>query len=360
MNKRLITCIAALMMLLPQFAMGQKQGNVLAESYPTRVEAPTRITMDGDDDVWISDLRTASLPPETEKKIKRSDMTGLLRLVEENRRTVLHCYINVARAREVKGLSVCGCDTYILDLDTGTRYRASGAYNPKITGHNIAFKTDRPMIVDIPVYFPPLPPSVKNVKIYGILGWYVEGVRLKLNRQDGGQHGYDKAPDMHVPKLESQPDNYDPDKATTYPCYTDAHLVAPMPEYTMAIWRTPKKTYLAIAYEQNWRREYWGFHEGTVLVDDSTGKKYKLLGLQGLPMDKTFFIRGLAGDMVVFVLEFEPLPLTTTSVSYHEADGEPFHVWGANWRGRHFTNLSVDRLIDNQKRMKYMKRVIVE
>lgn len=360
MNKpKLIICIIALTALLPQCAMCQKNEKVLAESRPSRVEAPTSITIDDTNYAWIDDIRTVSLSPEDKAKLKKKDMTGFVRLVQEKKQTVLHCYLNVERKREVRGLSVCGSDTYIVDLDTGTRYRSRGAYDPKINERNIAFKVDKPTIVDIPVYFPPLPPTVKNVKIYGILGWYVSGISLKLNRQNG-KHGYDKAPTLHTPKLETPANNYNPNDASTYPCYTDAHLVAPMPEYTMAMWRTPNTTYLAIAYEQNWKREYWGFNEGTVLVDDNTGKKYRLRKLQGLPKDETFFIRGLAGDMVAFVLEFEPLPLTTTSVSYHEADGKPFSVWGASWRGHHISNIPVDTLIDNQKKMEYCKRVIVE
>lgn len=362
MNKTKITrFIIALTALLPQCAMCQKQEEVLAESHPTRVEAPTSITIDDTNYAWIDDIHTASLSSEDKTKLKKRDMTGFVRLVQEKEQTVLHCFLNVERKREVRGLAVCGGDTYIVDLDTGTRYRTRGAYTPKINNRNIAFKIDNPTIIDIQVYFPPLPPTVKNVKIYGILGWYASGIKLTLNRQNtGGKHGYDKAPTMHTPRLETPANNYNRNDATTYSCYTDAHLVAPMPQYTMAMWRTPKTTYLAIAYEQNWQREYWSFNEGTVLVDDNTGKKYRLRKVQGLPMNETFFIRGLAGDMVAFVLEFDPLPLTTTSVSYHETDSKPFSVWGSNWYGHHISNIPVDMLIDNQKKMEYHKRVIVE
>ena len=79
----------------------------------------------------------------------------------------------------------------------------------------------------------------------------------------------------------------------------------------MAAWFTPETTYLAIAYELNWTKEYYGFQPGTVLVDNATGKKYKLRKVQGLPMKDLFFIHGVAGDMFAMVLEFEPLPIST-------------------------------------------------
>ena len=41
------------------------------------------------------------------------------------------------------------------------------------------------------------------------------------------------------------------------------------------------------------------------LVDNATGKKYKLRKLQGLPMKDLFFIYGVAGDIFAMMLEFE-------------------------------------------------------
>ena len=55
-------------------------------------------------------------------------------------------------------------------------------------------------------------------------------------------------------------------------------------------------------FRLNWTKEYYGFQPGTVLVDNATGKKYKLRKVQGLPMKDLFFIHGVAGDMFAMVL----------------------------------------------------------
>lgn len=309
---------------------------------------------------WIQNPITNPLDSKAKKHFEDSPSSGILLLVEENGQTILHCSYYTT-SKNMKGLWLGGDETYIVDVDTGTRYKARGSYDPKLWGQTFGVKAPKGTMLDFPIFFPALPKSVRRIKIYGVPKWGLRGNEvINIYRRSMSPDGYDTIPNLRVPKLSQPAHNYNKDDMGTYAIYTDAHLLAPIPEHTMAMWRTPDATYLAIAYELNWNQEYFGIQKGTVLVDDNTGKQYKLRETQGLPLGPLFFIRGVAGDMVAFVKVFEPLPLTTTSVSYHEPDGEPFHVWGASWRGEHYLNLSVSELRENQKKFNYYERVIVE
>jgi hypothetical protein len=139
---------------------------------------------------------------------------------------------------------------------------------------------------------------------------------------------------------------------------TDAHLIKPLADGTMGLWRTPEATYLAIGYEQNWTTEYWSFEYDTKLIDE-TGHQYRLREVLGLPLDELFFMEGMAGDYVAHVLVFDPLPLELTKFTYIAPAGEPFNAWGANWSGC-VLPLDVQTLRQNQKRFEYHPRVIVK
>lgn len=360
MKKLFSAILLALMTVLPQNGTANDKADewTLATGELTRVSMPTSVNHDQEPSNIITRLHRAALSADEEKKLRNFPFAGFVKLVKEKNQTVLHCYANIGSSQVRRFWLGCE-DTYIVDTKTGTRYRARGTYDPQMWSHNIGFDTEKGTLLDFPITFPPLPDSVREIRIYGVPAWRIHGTTFRIdNRHD--KAAYDKAPNLRVPQLEAPDNGYDPDVQDTYSVYTGAHLVAPMPEYTMALWRTPQTTYLAIVYEQNWAKEYWGYQPGTVLIDDATGKKYKLRKVQGLPMGVQFFIHGVSGDMVAFVLEFEPLPLTTTSISYHEADGKPFRAWGANWHGHHINNLSVAQLRDNQSKMGYYKRIVVK
>ena len=76
-------------------------------------------------------------------------------------------------------------------------------------------------------------------------------------------------------------------------------------------------------------------------------------------MDELFFMKGMAGDYVAYVLVFDPLPLDVSNVTYIEPAGEPFSAWGANWSGC-VLPLNVQLLRDNQKLFEYQPRKIVK
>ena len=156
---------------------------------------------------------------------------------------------------------------------------------------------------------------------------------------------------------------YDKQNWNTWKVLTDAHLIKPVQDGTKAIWITPEATYLAVGYEQNWTREYWGFDWGTdrscVLLDDN-GRQYKRREVLGVPQNEIFFMEGNAGDYVAYVEVYDPIPLDVKTFTYIEPAGEPFNAWGANWKGSVQHNLSIEQLRDNQKLFEYHPRKVVE
>ena len=153
---------------------------------------------------------------------------------------------------------------------------------------------------------------------------------------------------------------YNKDLNNTWAAYTNFQLIKPTNDYTMAIWRTYETTYLAISGEMKWEGRYWDFPSGTVLVDE-TGKQYKLREVQGIIMDHHFWANESPGDFIAFVLEFEPIPLNVTTLSYIEPPSEPFKVWGARWNGMAISNLNVEELRANQSLFTtYHERVTVK
>lgn len=344
-----------LMLLFVQSVPAQQSDTILYESGIVRVIIRANKDVP-DDNNWVE----PNLVPTTQNdmaKIKNMPFGGFTRLVKEEKQTVLHCYVNAGKD-ELTNLWLGGQETYIVDAQTGTRYKARGSYDAKVWDQNSSVKTKKGTLLDFPIYFPPLPSTVKRVKIFGVPTWNLRGAEVRLRRCEG--RTYDSVPQLRQPQLETPAHNYSKDDMGTYACYKDVHLLAPMPEHTMAIWLTPEATYLAIAYELNWAREYFGVEPESAIYDDVTGKKYKLRRVQGLPMKEIFFIHGVVGDLYAMVLEFDPLPLSATSISYIEADSEPFYVWGADWKGHHYNDLSVDEMRDNQKRFGYYERKVVE
>jgi hypothetical protein len=210
------------------------------------------------------------------------------------------------------------------------------------------------------------------VVVFGIPNWYLTGNKISIRQPhdgslDGTAYGYDAKPQFHKPRLlkehmyENKP--YDRQDWNTWKVLTDAHLIKPLQDGTMAMWLTPEATYLAVAYEQNWTREYWGFswgdERGDVLLDDA-GRQYKLREVQGIPQNEMFFMEGNAGDYLAYMMVFDPLPLDITTFTYIEPAGEPLVAWGANWEGSVKHNISVEELRKNQKLFEYHPREVVK
>ena len=285
------------------------------------------------------------------------------RLTEESNETVLHCYFRMP-ADEVTNLWLTSEETCLVDQETGAQYRIRRT-EPDTYRKHFTIKAKKGDVIDLKIFFAPLPETTKDIRIYGIPNWGMMGMPVTIRQQVFGTWqplDYDTIPQFHKPRLlkehmsENKP--YDRQNWNTWKVMTDAHLIKPLKDGTMALWRTPEATYLAIGYEQNWTTEYWSFEYDTKLIDE-TGHQYKLREIQGLPMDELFFMEGMAGDYVAYVLVFDPLPLELTKFTYIAPAGEPFTAWGANWSGC-VLPLDVQTLRDNQSLFNYQPRLIIK
>lgn len=287
------------------------------------------------------------------------------RLTEENNETVMHCYFRMP-ADEVTNLWLTSEETCIVDQETGAQYRIRRT-EPDTYRKHFTLRAKKGDVVDLKIFFAPLAETTKEVRIYGLPNWEMMGAPVTIRYQVSGKYTnvmtYDTVPQFHKPLLEkehmSENKPYDLQNWNTWKVMNDAHLIKPLRDGTMALWRTPEATYVAVGYEQNWTTEYFNFDQRTTIIDQ-TGQQYKLRKVLGLPLDEMFFMKGNAGDYVAFLLEFDPLPLDVSTITYVEPDGEPFNAWGANWSGSVKPDISVQELRDNQRLFEYYPRVVVK
>ena len=286
------------------------------------------------------------------------------RLTGENNETVLHCYLHMP-ADEVTNMWLTGEEACLLDRETGVQYRVRRT-EPETYRKHFDIKAKKGDVVDMKIIFPPLPETTTEVSIYGVPNWNLMGVPVSVRYRVQGTltyHNYDTIPQFHKPRLvrehmgENKP--YDRQDWNTWKVLTDAHLIKPLQDGTIALWRTPEATYVAIGYEQNWTTEYFSFDQGVMLIDEA-GHQYKLREAVGIPKDELFFMEGNSGDYVAFLLVFDPLPLELMEITFVEPSGEPFNAWGANWSGNVVPNISIQQLRDNQRLFEYHPRMIVE
>ena len=285
------------------------------------------------------------------------------RLTEENGETVLHCYLKMP-ADIVDNFWLTDEEGCLLDKETGISYRARRT-EPDCYYKRFAFKGKKGAVADFKIFFPKLPETTKKVAIYGVPNWSLRGREVILNRQPSGLvfHGvanyYDNVPEFHHPTQIVEAKDYDKDNFFTWSEYKDAHLIKPIPEGTMAMWLTPNATYVAVATEMNWRREYFGRGGNTILIDKQ-GHQYKCKGVMDYPDDTLFWVQGMSGDYFAIVLIFEPLPLSLETITYIVPEGEPFKANFANWSGEVRPDLSIKELRQNQRLFDYHPRVVVE
>ncbi len=287
------------------------------------------------------------------------------RLTEENNETVMHCYFRMP-ADEVTNLWLTSEETCIVDQETGAQYRIRRT-EPDTYRKHFTLRAKKGDVVDLKIFFAPLAETTKEVRIYGLPNWEMMGAPVTIRYQVSGKYTnvmtYDTVPQFHKPLLEkehmSENKPYDLQNWNTWKVMNDAHLIKPLRDGTMALWRTPEATYVAVGYEQNWTTEYFNFDQRTTIIDQ-TGQQYKLRKVLGLPLDEMFFMKGNAGDYVAFLLEFDPLPLDVSTITYVEPDGEPFNAWGANWSGSVKPDISIQELRNNQRLFEYYPRMVIK
>ena len=325
---------------------------------------------------WIKDYCEVENPP-IEKDIlkifpeminlpqgEHSYMPMSWRLTAENNETVLHCYF-IMPADEITDMWLASEETCLVDQESGAQYRIRRT-EPETYRKHFTIKAKKGDVVDLKIFFAPLAETTKEVRIYGVPNWSMMGAPVAVRHEAFGTfvyQEYDTIPQLRKPRVElehmSENKPYDMQNWNTWKVMTDAHLIKPVKDETMALWRTPEATYLAIGYEQNWTTEYWSFERDIKLVDN-TGHQYKIREALGLPLDELFFMKGNSGDYVAYVLVFDPLPLDISTITYIEPEGEPFNAWGANWSGKVIPNISVQQLRENQKLFDYYPRVVVK
>ena len=285
-------------------------------------------------------------------------------LTEEGDETVLHCYLKMP-ADIVENFWLTDEEGCLLDKETGISYRARRT-EPDCYYKRFAFKGKKGTVADFKIFFPKLPETAKKVAIYGVPNWQLRGREVVINRRPEGKYVvwgtvsyYDSVPEFHHPTKIVEAKNYDKDNFFTWSEYKDAHLIKPVEEGTMAMWLTQEATYVALATEMNWRREYFGRGGNTILIDKQ-GHQYKCKGVMDYPDDTLFWVQGMSGDYFAIVLIFEPLPLSLETITYIVPEGEPFKANFANWSGEVKPDLSIKELRQNQRLFDYHPRVVVE
>ena len=288
-------------------------------------------------------------------------------LTEENDETVLHCYLRMP-ADVIEEFWLTDVEGGILDKETGITYRARRT-EPECYEKLFEIKGKKGDVLDFKIFFPKLPKTTNKIAIYGVPNWFLRGTEVNINRIRVNYNfsefeliddiPYDEKPQFHKPRLVVEAKNYDKDNFRTWEEYADPHLIKPVEEGTMAMWITPEATYLAIATELNWSREYFGRGGNTMLMDN-TGHQYKCKGVIDYPNNTLFWVQGYSGDYFAIVLVFEPIPLTLEKITYIDPEGEPFHVRNASWEGEVRPNLNVGELRMNQRLFDYFPRKIVK
>lgn len=282
-------------------------------------------------------------------------------LTDEGKKTVLHCYF-MMKADVVTNLWLGNAETTILDKETGIIYQAQSTIPERCYNKVFAVKGKEGTVLDLQIVFPRLPENAKDLAIYGVPNWYMRGTDVQQQASMIAEEklpDYDSSPNIHLAHKVKDAENYNKNKHDSWAVYNDAHTIKPVKEKTMALWRTPETTFLAIATEQNWLREYYGRGGNTVLLDER-GHQYKCKGVMGYPNNDLFWVEGYSGDYFAIVLMFEPLPLNVGTFTYISPEGEPFEMWGAGWEGEVIPNLQVSQLRKNQKLFDYRPRVVVK
>ena len=319
------------------------------------------------DGVWVNNipLRTIAPKEKSDEKIYRGNMGRSsfvelsTQLTEENGETVLHCYMRMP-ADSITNFWLASDETGIIDYETGIHYRARRCEPQEAWYKYFNFTAPKDSVTDFRIYFPKLPESTETICIYGVPNWGMRGGHeITIDRGNEEAAEYDKKPNMHHPTLMRPAKDYSKNHSGSWSVYKDAHTIKPTEEGTMAMWLTPEATYVAIAHEQNWLREYMGVEKGGMLVDER-GRQYKLKALEDYPLGEIYWVEGYSGDFVATLKIYEPMPLDVETITYVEPDGEPFYAWGANWKGETKPNLSVKSLRQNQNLFKFHKRKIVK
>ena len=208
---------------------------------------------------WVEPTNVVEYSQSDFSKIPFRERFGIYRtwkLLRGKDRIILRCSF-VMPSDTVKNVWLGGDETYIVDQETGVHYKARGCASPNAWNNTFWINAKKGSVVELDILFPALPESVSKIRIYGVPEWDLRGSLVAIAEED---REYTKGiPSISVPRLLEDKDNYNKDDMGTYDVYTDAHLIKPVKDFTTAVWLTEDATYLAMAFEQNWTREYFNF-----------------------------------------------------------------------------------------------------
>lgn len=250
---------------------------------------------------------------------------------------------------------VASDETYLMDMETGTRYAMRSILcDAKPNVPNIV-KDQKGKYLVFELEFPRLAHTTKEICIYGIPTVGLMGNNSFSLEElqpteiyDINDYPYlyctpltaydDVKPHLRIPKLVKQPAHYDEDDQTTFPIYTDAPTIYPIaPEILhknrLAVWCTKDTTYVTQILECKRRLNPFAISPNTALEirdedwwqqDNYKPKSLKILSAEVYPIGKNFLIKGTPGDFVPILMKFPPLPVGTNGLSIEMDDYELF------------------------------------
>ena len=250
---------------------------------------------------------------------------------------------------------VAGDETYLMDMETGTRYALRSILSDaKPNVFNIV-KEQKGKYLVFELEFPSLAHTTKEISIYGIPTVGLMG-NMCCSLEDLKPVGMfnindypylycspltaydDVKPCLRIPKLVKQSEHYDANDQTTFPIYADAPTIYPVrPDIVeknrLAVWCTKDTTYVTQIFEckrhlnpfsispntalEIWDDDWW-------LKDNYSPKSLKILSAEVFPVGKNFLIEGTPGDYVPILMKFPPLPIGTNGLRVEMDDNDLF------------------------------------
>ena len=175
----------------------------------------------------------------------------------------------------------------------------------------------------------------------------------------------DSVPDFSRALLVSKAKNYDDMDINSFAVYTKPYTVNnPRTENQiekMAIWCIKNATYLAQIHKMHWNRMYFRNSSKMSIRDSKTGEYYYIRHCLNYPMDSTFWINSIAGEWIVIVNEFPPLPKECTFIDIldeseapKKSDGNTDCTKNIGYRG-----IRVSALQMQQSKMDFKETIII-
>ncbi len=160
---------------------------------------------------------------------------------------------------------------------------------------------------------------------------------------------YDGKPENRRPLTAKAPSaDYSMQDDRTFPAYKGVYTVlspqgkALFEGATYQLWRDKKATWVTATYRCPQDAWFFYFDSKCAIIDQETGDRYMLRGVEYFPTDTCFWINGAAGKYVRYVLEFPPLPKRVKVVDFFIPGHESRHNLDGSTRRE--TGLVVEEL----------------